>query len=127
MCPCSVDVAAEQARRLRNRLMCAFQRKSVRACSAEELGVILGFEGQGVEEVAIVEKIKGGNAPALKVGDVIVWIDPGYFRPIEVETLLGDPAKAKTQLGWITEISAQKISKEMKASEFGEAKQHAFL
>ena len=62
--------------------------------SANELGVTLRFEGSGVDEVGIVEAIEGDNAPGLKVGDTIVRVDPRYFRPAEVETLLGDPAKA---------------------------------
>jgi hypothetical protein len=70
--------------------------------SAEELGVTLKFEGKGVDETATVAAIKGDKAPGLKVGDVVVKIDPRYFRPTEVETLLGDPskAKAKAKLGW---------------------------
>ena len=60
--------------------------------SAEELGVTLKFEGKGVDEAATVSAIKGNKAPGLKVGDVVVKIDPHYFRPTEVETLLGDPA-----------------------------------
>jgi GDPmannose 4,6-dehydratase len=67
--------------------------------TAEELGITLAFEGKGVNEIAIVEAITGDKAPALKVGDVIVKIDPRYYRPTEVETLLGDPSKAKVNLG----------------------------
>src|SRR5690606_26545297 len=59
--------------------------------SAAELGITLRFAGQGVDEVAIVQGVSGNKAPALKPGDVIVKIDPRYFRPTEVETLLGDP------------------------------------
>lgn len=95
--------------------------------SAKELGVFLRFEGQGVEEHAVVESIIGDNAPALKVGDVIVKIDPRYFRPTEVETLLGDPAKAKEKMGWIPEITVQQMCAEMVASDLAKAKQHALL
>lgn len=95
--------------------------------SASELGISLRFEGQGVNEVAIVEKIEGANAPALNVGDVIVKIDPRYFRPTEVETLLGDPSKAKAKLGWVPEIGVQEMCKEMVASDLAEAKRHALF
>ena len=63
--------------------------------SAEELGVTLKFEGKGVDETATVAAIKGDKATGLKVGAVVVKIAPRYFRPIEVETLLGDPSKLK--------------------------------
>lgn len=95
--------------------------------SAAELGLTLRFEGQGVNEVAIIDKIDGEHAPALKVGDVIVKIDPRYFRPTEVETLLGDPSKAKAKLGWVPEISVQEMCQEMVSSDLKEAKRHALL
>ena len=95
--------------------------------SAAELGVTLKFEGQGVDETATVTTIVGDNAPALKVGDVIVQIDPRYFRPTEVETLLGDPTKAKAKLGWVPEITVQEMCAEMVASDLAQAKQHALL
>ena len=95
--------------------------------SAEHLGIKLRFEGKGVEEVAIVEAIEGDKAPALKVGDVIVKIDPRYFRPAEVETLLGDPSKAKTKLGWTPEITVQEMCEEMVAADLESAKRHALL
>ncbi|MFZ5581032.1 MAG: GDP-mannose 4,6-dehydratase [Pseudomonadota bacterium] len=95
--------------------------------SAEELGITLRFEGQGVDEVAIVDTIEGDNAPALKVGQAIVKIDPRYFRPTEVETLLGDPSKAKAKLGWVPEITVQQMCAEMVATDLQAAKQHALL
>jgi GDPmannose 4,6-dehydratase len=95
--------------------------------SAAELGVALRFEGQGLNEVAIVDAIDGGQAPALSVGDVIVRIDPRYFRPTEVETLLGDPTKAKEVLGWVPEITVQEMCAEMVSEDLKEAKQHALL
>ena len=95
--------------------------------SAAELGVTLKFDGKGVDETAIVISIIGDKAPALKVGDVIVRIDPRYFRPTEVETLLGDPTKAKEKLGWVPEITAQEMCAEMVASDLEAAKQHALL
>jgi GDPmannose 4,6-dehydratase len=95
--------------------------------SAAELGITLKFEGRGVDETAKVVSVNGGKAPALKVGDVIVRIDPRYFRPTEVETLLGDPTKAKEKLGWVPEITVQEMCAEMVASDLAQAKQHALL
>jgi GDPmannose 4,6-dehydratase len=95
--------------------------------SAAELGITLRFEGKGVDEVAIVSRIEGTHAPALKVGDTIVRIDPRYFRPTEVETLLGDPTKAKQTLGWEPEITVQEMCREMVAADLEEAKRHALL
>jgi len=94
---------------------------------ADELGITLRFAGEGVNETATVEAIAGDKAPSLKVGDVVVKIDPRYFRPTEVETLLGDPSKAKQKLGWVPEITAQEMCKEMVASDLAQAKQHALL
>jgi GDPmannose 4,6-dehydratase len=95
--------------------------------SATQLGVTLRFEGKGVDEQAVVASVAGANAPALKVGDVIVKVDPHYFRPTEVETLLGDPAKAKEKLGWIPEITLDEMVQEMVAFDLEQAKQHALL
>jgi GDPmannose 4,6-dehydratase len=95
--------------------------------SAEELGVTLKFEGEGVDEVATVAAIEGDKAPCLKVGDVVVKIDPRYFRPTEVETLLGDPTKAKAKLGWTPEITVQQMCSEMVISDLEEAKKYALL
>ena len=95
--------------------------------SAQELGITLRFEGQGVDEVAIVDRVEGDKASALEVGQAIVRIDPRYFRPTEVETLLGDPSKAKQKLGWMPEITVQQMCQEMVASDLQEAKRHALL
>jgi GDPmannose 4,6-dehydratase len=95
--------------------------------SAKELGITLRFEGEGVEEVAIVEAIEGDNAKTLNVGDTIVRVDPKYFRPAEVETLLGDPANAKNKLGWTPEITVEEMCAEMVQSDLQKAKQHALL
>ena len=81
--------------------------------SARELGLEISFSGNGIDEIATIENINGDLAPALKVGDVIMKIDPRYFRPAEVETLLGDPSKAKNKLGWVPEITAQEMCAEM--------------
>jgi GDPmannose 4,6-dehydratase len=95
--------------------------------TAAALGINLRFKGNGVDELAVVASISGDNAPALKVGDVVVKVDPRYFRPTEVETLLGDPSKAKKDLGWVPEITAQEMCAEMVASDLAEAKKHALL
>ena len=95
--------------------------------SAEHLGITLRFEGSGVGEVGIVESISGDSAPALKVGDVIVRVDKRYFRPSEVETLLGDPSKAKQKLGWTPEITVQEMCAEMVAEDLQAAKRTALL
>ena len=95
--------------------------------SAEHLGITLHFEGSGVDEVGIVESISGDSAPALKVGDVIVRVDKRYFRPSEVETLLGDPSKAKQKLGWTPEITVQEMCAEMVAEDLQAAKRTALL
>ncbi len=95
--------------------------------AADELGITLRFEGEGVDEQAVVASISGDQAPALQVGDVIVKVDPRYFRPAEVETLLGDPSKAKEKLGWVPEITLDELIVEMVAHDLDKAKQHATL
>ncbi len=95
--------------------------------SASHLGIAIKFVGEGVEEVGIVDSVKGDDAPSVKPGDVIVRIDPRYFRPAEVETLLGDPTKAKEKLGWVPEISVQQMCEEMVAADLVSAKRHALL
>ena len=95
--------------------------------SAKQLGISLQFEAQGVSEIARVVQIDGDQAPGVKLGDVIVRVDPRYFRPTEVETLLGDPLKAKEKLGWIPEITLDEMISEMVAFDLEKAKQHALL
>lgn len=95
--------------------------------SAQELGITLRFEGTDINEIAVVEAIIGNNAPALHIGDVIVKVDSRYFRPAEVETLLGDPSNAKEKLGWTPEITVQKMCAEMVQEDLLIAKRHALL
>ncbi|EJU10496.1 GDP-mannose 4,6-dehydratase [Sphingomonas sp. LH128] len=97
------------------------------AWAAKELGLTLEFSGEGVDEIATVAAIEGNLAPALDVGDVIMRIDPRYFRPAEVDTLLGDPAKAKELLGWTPEITVQEMCSEMVAEDHKAARRHALL
>ncbi|MBL0923395.1 MAG: GDP-mannose 4,6-dehydratase [Sphingomonadaceae bacterium] len=95
--------------------------------TANELGIKLRFEGTGVDERAVVEEVVGELAPAAKVGSTVVRIDPRYFRPTEVETLLGDPTKARERLGWTPEISAREMCAEMTKSDLMVAKRNALL
>ncbi|WP_431066212.1 GDP-mannose 4,6-dehydratase [Methylotuvimicrobium sp.] len=95
--------------------------------SASELGITLRFEGSGVDEVGVVASIDGDSAPALSAGDIIVRVDPRYFRPAEVETLLGDPTKAKEKLGWVPEITVREMCSEMVREDLKAAKRHALL
>jgi GDPmannose 4,6-dehydratase len=95
--------------------------------SAAELGITLAFSGAGLDEIATVAAITGDKAPALRVGDVVLRIDPRYFRPAEVETLLGDPAKAKAKLGWVPEITVQEMCAEMAAADLKAAQRARVL
>lgn len=95
--------------------------------SAKEAGITVEFSGEGVKEVATVTAVNKETAPGVKVGDVVVEVDPRYFRPAEVETLLGDPTKAKEKLGWVPEITVEEMCAEMVAHDLGKAKQHALL
>ena len=95
--------------------------------SAAQLGITLRFEGAAEKEIAIVDKIVGDKAPAIQAGNVIVKIDPQYYRPTEVETLLGDPSKAKQKLGWTPEITLDQMITEMVAHDLNAAKQLALL
>lgn len=95
--------------------------------TARELGLELEFEGEGIDEVARVVSVVGDNAPALSVGDVIMRINQRYFRPAEVDTLLGDPTKAKEKLGWVPEITAQEMCAEMVEEDLKAARRAALL
>ncbi|MGB0292438.1 MAG: GDP-mannose 4,6-dehydratase [Luteolibacter sp.] len=96
--------------------------------SAREAGLELEFKGEGIEETATVIAIADPEkTPAIKLGDVIVRVDPRYFRPAEVETLLGDPTKAKNELGWEPEISVEDMCAEMVANDLDEARRNALL
>jgi GDPmannose 4,6-dehydratase len=95
--------------------------------SAKNLGIELEFSGQGTEEIATVSTITGAQAPGVKLGDVIVKVDARYFRPAEVETLLGDPSKAKAKLGWVPEITVEQMCAEMVEHDLDIAKRHLLL
>jgi GDPmannose 4,6-dehydratase len=95
--------------------------------AAADLGLALEFRGEGAEEVAVVAGIEGPDTPALSTGDVIMRIDPRYFRPAEVDTLLGDPSRARDRLGWVPEITAREMCAEMVVEDLRTAKRHALL
>lgn len=95
--------------------------------AAQALGITLTFQGKGIDEKGIVTNITGNDAKALKTGDTIVQVDPRYFRPAEVETLLGDATQAKEKLGWQPQISARETCQEMVAADLLDAKRHALL
>jgi GDPmannose 4,6-dehydratase len=95
--------------------------------SAKEAGIDLEFSGSGVDEIATVTAVADGKAPGVSIGDVIVRVDPRYFRPAEVETLLGDPSKAKRELGWEPEITVEEMCAEMMKSDLEIATKHALL
>jgi GDPmannose 4,6-dehydratase len=95
--------------------------------AAKQLGISLSFEGEGDQEIGVVSGVHADRAPALKLGDVIVRVDPRYYRPTEVETLLGDPSKAKRKLGWSPEISLDSMIEEMVSHDLDRARQTALL
>lgn len=95
--------------------------------SAKEAGIELSFTGEGVDEIATVTNVDKSMAPHVNVGDIIVRVSHKFFRPAEVETLLGDPSKAKEKLGWVPEITVEEMCAEMVASDIQKAKQHALL
>lgn len=95
--------------------------------TAAELGLSLKFEGSGVDEIAVVDAVTSNNAPAVAPGQVVMRIDPRYFRPAEVETLLGDPTKAREKLGWTPEITARDMCAEMVAEDLRTARRHRLL
>ena len=81
--------------------------------SALELGIKLRFEGTGIDEIGIIESIENNLCPALHIGQIVVRVDSRYFRPAEVETLLGDATKAEQNLGWKAQISVKELCAEM--------------
>ena len=95
--------------------------------AAEDLGLALEFRGQGVDEQAVVTAVNGDRAPGVQPGQVIVRVDPEYFRPAEVETLLGDASLAREELGWEPEITAREMCREMVAADLEEAQRTALL
>ncbi|QXT63418.1 GDP-mannose 4,6-dehydratase [Tessaracoccus palaemonis] len=95
--------------------------------TAKALGITLCFDGKGVDEVGVVEHVRDGAETNLLPGDVIVRVDPRYFRPAEVETLLGDPSRAARNLGWAPEIGVADLVAEMVEADLQESLRLAFL
>ena len=94
--------------------------------AAKELGIRLRFHGEGTAETATVESVAGDRAQ-VKPGQVVVRVDPRYYRPTEVETLLGDPSKAKAKLGWAPRISLPELVREMVASDYETARRDSLV
>jgi GDPmannose 4,6-dehydratase len=94
--------------------------------AAKELGITLSFEGEGENEIARITSVNNAEAKC-KVGDTVVRVDPRYFRPTEVETLLGDPTKAKQKLGWTPVTTLQQLVSEMAQSDFTSAKRDSLV
>ena len=82
----------------------------------KHVGVEVEFKGQGVDEVGIVSKCSN-NSYKLKRGQTVVCVDPKYFRPTEVDILVGDPSKAKNELGWEPKISLEELVEDMMKSD----------
>lgn len=99
--------------------------------SAACLGLTLRWQGDGVDEVGIVESVAPGSTPgqalAVKQGDEIIRVDPKYYRPAEVETLLGDPSKAHRELGWEPTTTVDEMIEEMISNDLDKAQQKALL
>jgi len=94
--------------------------------AASELGITLAFKGSGIDEVGTVARVDGDRA-ACKVGDVVVRVDARHFRPTEVETLLGDPTKAKEKLGWVPTTTLPELVKEMVEADYMAAKRDSMV
>jgi GDPmannose 4,6-dehydratase len=119
-----------QQERPRDFVIATGQQHSVRqfvTWAAEDLGVTLRFEGGGVEEVGIVDAVSGSVETSLRPGDVIVRVDPRYFRPVEVESLLGDASAAREALGWAPQVTARELCTEMVTADLDTARRHALL
>jgi GDPmannose 4,6-dehydratase len=94
--------------------------------AALELGISISWSGEGANEVGTVSAITGKDIKC-KVGDVVVKVDPRYFRPTEVETLLGDPTKAKVKLGWVPKTTLKELVAEMVQADYTAAKRDALV
>tara|TARA_B100001248_G_C27353532_1_gene442582 strand:+ start:259 stop:1392 length:1134 start_codon:yes stop_codon:yes gene_type:complete len=95
--------------------------------ASDFLGIKIKFKGKGLKEVGVVESIRGKKCPQVKEGDVIIRVDKRYFRPSEVDSLLGDSSKAKKNLGWTPKISAKQMCKEMIEHDYKIAKKNSLL
>jgi GDPmannose 4,6-dehydratase len=106
------------------------QQMSVRdfvSMSAKFAGMSLRFEGSDLDEIGIIDSVDEQIAPNAKVGDVVVRVDQRYFRPAEVENLLGDSSKAREHMGWEPEFSVEQMCCEMVESDIDTARQNTLL
>ncbi len=94
---------------------------------AKQIGITLRFDGEAEDEIGVVEVLEGNNAPAVKVGDVIIKVDKSLYRPAEVESLLGNSTKARHYLGWAPEITLDQMIDEMVANDLECAKKQVLL
>lgn len=95
--------------------------------AALELGITIEWKGTGVDETGVIAAISGDKATGAEVGQVIVAVDPKYFRPTEVETLLGDPTNARVKLGWTPTTTFAEMVQEMVKFDLDKARRHALL
>lgn len=95
--------------------------------AAKELGITITWRGKGVKEIGVVNKVDGHALSPLKKGHTIVRVDPRYFRPTEVETLLGDSAKARRKLGWKPKITFKQLVSEMMREDLKSAERDALV
>jgi GDPmannose 4,6-dehydratase len=99
--------------------------------SAKRLGFVIGWEGTGIDEIGVVKSIETNEqdiqCPSIKIGMTVIKVDPHYFRPTEVETLLGDPSKAKEKLGWEPSITLDEMIAEMIDTDLLEAHKSVVL
>jgi len=90
--------------------------------AAVHMGIEIEFAGSGADEHAVVVSVSEEHAPTIRVGDVIVRVHPQYYRPAEVETLLGDAAFAREKLGWTPKTSFEELVREMAAADIALAR-----
>ena len=95
--------------------------------AAKNIGIEISWEGKGVNEIGLVSKANLEMCPGISVGQKIIEVDEAYFRPTEVETLLGDPSKARKILGWVPEITVEAMAREMILHDLQKAKETAYL
>lgn len=95
--------------------------------AAEEMGFTIKWEDSGVNEKGIIDKINDKEIKGIRAGDIIVAVDPRYFRPTEVETLLGDPTKAREKLGWTPKTSFHDLVKEMVQNDLKSSEKDALV
>jgi GDPmannose 4,6-dehydratase len=95
--------------------------------AAKELGIVIVWRGKGIKEIGVVSKVDGHAKSPLKKGQTIVRVDPRYFRPTEVETLLGDPAKARRKLGWKPKVNFPALVAEMMRQDLKSAERDALV